>query len=90
MVPAFAAAASGLKSYLEGHTGSTLAVSGYNDKTGNAAANAALSKRRAEAVKASLVTAGLSDAAVALVKPAEATDAKADNAAARRVEVAVQ
>jgi outer membrane protein OmpA-like peptidoglycan-associated protein len=90
IVPAFGAAASGLKAWLDGHAGSTLAVSGYNDKTGNAAANAALSKRRAQAVKAALVTSGIADASVALVKPAEATDTKVDDAAARRVEVVVQ
>ena len=90
ILPAFGAAAGGLKAYLDGHSGSTLAVSGYNDKTGNAAANAALSKKRAQAVKAALVTSGIADASVALVKPAETTDTKVDDAAARRVEVVVQ
>ena len=54
------------------------------------AANAALSKKRAQAVKAALVTSGIADASVALVKPAETTDTKVDDAAARRVEVVVQ
>ena len=90
IVPAFGAAAGGLKAYLDGYAGTTLAVSGYNDKTGNAAANAGLSKKRAQAVQAALVSSGIADASVALVKPAETTDTKFDDAAARRVEVVVQ
>ena len=90
IVPAFGAAAGGLKAYLDGHVGSTLAVSGFADKTGNAAANAGLSKKRAQAVQAALVSSGIADASVALVKPAETTDTKFDDAAARRVEVVVQ
>jgi outer membrane protein OmpA-like peptidoglycan-associated protein len=90
VVPAFGAAAGGLKAYLDSHAGSTLAVSGYNDKTGNAAKNAELSKPRAQAVKAALVASGIPDTSVALVKPAESTDKSIDNAGARRVEVVVQ
>ena len=90
VVPAFGAAAGGLKAYLDSHAGSSLAVSGYNDKTGNVALNAELSKKRAQAVKAALVTSGIADASVALVKPAESTDTTSDNAGARRVEVVVK
>ena len=90
VAPAFAGAASGLKAYLESHAGSTLAVSGYNDPRGNAAANAELSKNRAQAVKADLVKAGIADASVELVKPEASTDTTVDNAAARRVEVVVR
>ena len=90
VVPAFGAAAGGLKAYLDSHAGSSLAVSGYNDKTGNVALNAELSKKRAQAVKAALVTSGIADASVALVKPAELTDTTSDNAGARRVEVVVK
>ena len=90
VVPAFAATAAGLKAYLASHAGSSLAVSGYNDPTGNAAANAALSKNRAKAVQAALVAAGIPDASAELVKPAATTDTKVDNAGARRVEVVVR
>ncbi len=90
LVPAFAPAADGLKAWLDGNAGSSLAVSGFADKTGNAAANAELSKNRAQAVKAALVAAGIPDASVALVKPAEPTDASAANDGARRVEVVVR
>lgn len=90
VAPAFAGAAAGLKAYMESHAGSTLAVSGYNDPRGNAAANAELSKNRAEAVKADLVKAGIADASVELVKPEAATDTTVDNAGARRVEVVIR
>lgn len=86
----FGATAAGLKSWLASHAGSSLGVSGFNDKTGNAAANAALSKQRAEAVKAALVTAGIADSSVELVKPTDTTDTTTDNAGARRVEVFVR
>jgi len=90
VVPAFSATASGLKTYLASHAGSTLAVSGFNDPTGNAAANAELSKNRAQAVKAALVADGIADASIELVKPAEATDTSTSNDNARRVEVVVR
>ena len=83
-------ARAGLKSYLETHAGSTLGVSGFNDASGNANVNAALSKRRAEAVRDVLVSAGIPAASVVLVKPANTTDAAAAGSAARRVEVVVQ
>ena len=90
VVPAFGAAATGLQSYLGANTGSTLAVSGFSDPSGNAAANAALSKKRAEAVKAALVGAGVADASVALVKPEAVIDATTTADNARRVEVTVK
>jgi outer membrane protein OmpA-like peptidoglycan-associated protein len=87
VVPDFAGAAGGLKAWLDANPGTSLQVSGFNDPTGNAAANARLSKGRAEAVSAALVAAGIPQAAVALVKPEAATDATTDLAGARRVEV---
>ena len=85
-----AAAAATLKAYLDGHPGAKLAVSGYNDPSGNAAANAELSKNRAQGVAAALKAAGIADTSVELVKPAEATSAGVTPEQARRVEVTVQ
>lgn len=85
-----AAAAANVKKYVEDNPGTKLAVSGFNDPTGNAAANAALSKRRAEQVKAALEKLGIAAASVELVKPTETTDTTGDYANARRVEVVVQ
>lgn len=90
VAPAFADTAGGLKAWLDGHAGSTLAVSGYNDPTGNAARNAQLSKNRAKAVAADLIKAGIPETSVALVKPEASTDANVPKEAARRVEVTVQ
>lgn len=90
VVPTFGATAAGVKAWLDGHAGSSLQVSGYNDPTGNAAANAELSKKRAQAVKADLVKAGIADTAVELVKPEATTDKTVDKASARRVEVTVK
>lgn len=90
VVPAFGPAAGALKTYLDTHAGSGLGVSGYNDPTGNAAANAALSKRRADAVKAALVAATIPETAIALVKPEASTDTTTTNAEARRVEVFIK
>ncbi len=90
-VPAsLALAATGVKDYLASHAGAALEVSGYADPSGNAQANAAISKQRAEAVKAALVAAGIADTQVALVKPESVTDAAVPAAAARRVEVLVK
>nr|WP_294846781.1 DUF2853 family protein [uncultured Sphingomonas sp.] len=85
-----AAQAATLKAYLDANAGSTLAVSGYNDPSGNAAANAELSKNRAQAVKAALVAAGISDASIELVKPADTTSGSVTPEQARRVEVTIQ
>lgn len=83
-------AASSVKAYLESNPAATLAVSGYNDPTGNAAANAELSKKRAQSVKAALEKLGFAADKVVLEKPAETTTTGADNSAARRVEVTVK
>ncbi|MBL0923900.1 MAG: OmpA family protein [Sphingomonadaceae bacterium] len=83
-------AAAAVTDYVAKNPGTKLAVSGFNDPTGNAAANAELSKKRAQAVKAALEKAGIAAEAVELVKPDETTDTSGDNTAARRVEVTVQ
>ena len=90
LAPAFTDAAAGLKDYLAANTGSSLAVSGYNDASGNAAANAELSKKRAQAVAAALVASGIAQTSVALVKPEQTTDTSVAADAARRVEVVVK
>lgn len=90
IAPAFAAAAGGLKAWLAANPGSSLAVSGYNDSTGNAAVNAELSKDRAQAVQAALLSAGIAEGSVELVKPEDTTAGSGDDAAARRVEVVVR
>lgn len=83
-------AASSVKAYLEANPNATLAVSGYNDPTGNAAANAELSKNRAQSVKAAIEKLGIAADKVVLEKPAETTATGIDNSAARRVEVTVK
>ncbi len=83
-------AAASVKAYLDSNPAATLAVSGYNDPTGNAAANAELSKNRAQSVKAALEKLGFAADKVVLEKPAEATTTATDNSAARRVEVTVK
>lgn len=90
VVSAFTPAAATLKTYLSEHPGSAVGVSGYNDPTGNAAANAALSKRRAQAVQASLVGAGIAAASIELIKPEAATDTEVTKEEARRVEVYIK
>jgi outer membrane protein OmpA-like peptidoglycan-associated protein len=87
---AFTPAAAALRSYLDQNAGSKLTVSGFTDKTGNAALNAELSKNRAKAVEAALVTAGIPAASIELVKPSDSTDVNTTNAGARRVEVTVK
>ncbi len=90
VVPAFDPAAGGLKAWIEAHPGATLAVSGYADPSGNAALNADLAKKRAQAVQAALIKSGIPETAVALVKPESVTDASVAKDAARRVEVVVK
>ncbi len=85
-----AAASSGVKAYADSNPAAKLSVSGYNDPTGDAAANAALSKSRAEQVKAALVATGIAADRIDLDKPAAATDTSDTYAAARRVEVTVK
>ena len=83
-------AAASVKAYVDANPAATLAGSGYNDPTGNAAANAELSKNRAQSVKAALEKLGFAADRVVLEKPAEATTTGTDNSAARRVEVTVK
>ncbi len=86
----FAAKASDLVSYLKANPDVKAVISGYNDPTGDAAANAELSKKRAQAVQAALVALGVTEDHTALEKPAETTGTAASNAASRRVEVVLR
>lgn len=70
-----------------GKNGKKLVVSGYTDSTGNAAANAELSKKRAQAVKAFLEKQGVEAKSIELRKPENTTAAAGNNAQGRRVEV---
>lgn len=80
-----------IMAYLKDNAGAKVIVSGYNDPTGNAAANAKLSKNRAKGVAAALKAAGAADDRVVLEKPADTTSgAKLSNAEARRVEVTIR
>jgi outer membrane protein OmpA-like peptidoglycan-associated protein/uncharacterized protein YidB (DUF937 family) len=77
--------------FLKANAGAKAVVSGYNDPTGNAAANAELSKNRAKGVAAGLKAAGIAEDRVLLEKPANTTAGAAlSNAEARRVEVTIR
>ncbi|MBV8970770.1 MAG: OmpA family protein, partial [Sphingomonadaceae bacterium] len=89
IAPDFATAAAPVKAYLAAHTSARLHVSGFNDPRGKAAANAELSKHRAQAVAAALTKLGVPAGSIDLVKPAETTDATTSQAGARRVDVTV-
>ena len=85
-----ATASAAVKAYTDSNPNAKLSVSGYNDPTGDAVANAELSKNRAEQVKAALVAAGFAADRIDLDKPVAATDTSDTYAAARRVEVTVK
>lgn len=86
----FAAKSADLVAYMQEHTDVTAVISGYNDPTGDAAANAELAKNRAKAVQDALVAAGIPEERTELEKPAETTGTAATNAASRRVEVVLR
>lgn len=86
----FADTAKALVEHLKANTSSKAVVSGYNDPTGNAAANAELSKNRAKGVAAALKTAGIADDRVVLEKPTDTTGSNLSNSEARRVEVTIR
>lgn len=83
-------AAAALKDYMTKNPAAKIAVSGYNDPTGNAALNAELSKKRAQGVAKALEGIGIPATAINLEKPAATTDAAVSAAEARRVEVVVK
>ena len=61
-------------------------ITGYADKTGDAAANEALAKNRAKAVRDALVAAGVPEAGIVMKPPVFVTGSGSD-AEARRVEI---
>ncbi|MEO6269590.1 MAG: sodium-translocating pyrophosphatase [Lautropia sp.] len=65
-----------------------LEISGFHDKSGDAAANMDLAKKRAQAVRNLLVAAGVEESRIVMSAPAEATGG-ADDQEARRVEVGI-
>jgi outer membrane protein OmpA-like peptidoglycan-associated protein len=79
-----AALAAIVKAARDGHR--RIAVSGYHDASGDAAANAELAKQRALAVRDLLAGAGVPSASIELRKP-ELTTGDGDPREARRVEV---
>lgn len=68
--------------------GKRLVISGYHDSTGDPAFNIELAKRRAMAVRDTLVGAGVAESSVELSKPEETTGS-GNMAEARRVEVEI-
>lgn len=66
--------------------GQRVQISGFHDATGDAAVNADLAKRRAQAVRDALLGLGVEEATIELAKPAQ-TLASGSNDEARRVEV---
>lgn len=80
-----------LVEFLKTNATAKAVVSGFNDPTGNAAANAELSKNRAIAVVAAITAAGIPADRVLSEKPADPTaGATKSNAEARRVEVTIR
>ncbi len=74
--------------HLKADKGAKAQISGFHDKTGDAAANAALAKARATAVKGTLVAMGVVEEQIVLEKPIE-TVGGAEDREARRVEVTI-
>jgi membrane fusion protein (multidrug efflux system) len=68
--------------------GTQIVVTGYADKSGNAAANVELAKKRAAAVRDELVKLGVEPKRIQLVPPVNVTGAGSDDQA-RRVDLSV-
>jgi outer membrane protein OmpA-like peptidoglycan-associated protein len=86
--PADAAARlDGLINYGRANVNSKIAITGYTDKTGDAAKNAELSKQRAMAIKNQLISAGMPEDRIMMQKPQQITGDQTDNKEARRVDV---
>jgi outer membrane protein OmpA-like peptidoglycan-associated protein/uncharacterized protein YidB (DUF937 family) len=89
--PQFDSKSKEMLEFLKSNATAKAVVTGFNDPTGNAAANAELSKNRAIAVAAAITAAGVAADRVMTEKPADAiAGAAKSNAEARRVEVTVR
>jgi cytochrome c oxidase cbb3-type subunit 3 len=78
----------GIIDFATANADSRIAISGFHDATGSAAANAELAKNRAKAVREALKAAGISEDRIEMRKP-EMTEGGGDPAEARRVEVSL-
>ncbi|UIP07729.1 DUF2853 family protein [Erythrobacter sp. SDW2] len=87
--PEFAAAAAPVLEYLKANPDAKVAISGFNDPSGDATANAELSKNRAQAVQAALVALGVDEGRTDLVRPDNTTTTAVTPEQARRVELMV-
>jgi outer membrane protein OmpA-like peptidoglycan-associated protein len=72
--------------YLKANPAATATVSGYRDPTGDSAANEALARSRADAVRESLVTSGIEESRIEMQKPV-VTEGTGTEEQAPRVEV---
>ena len=81
ITPEFNDKAKELVDYLAANSGAKAAISGFNDPTGDPVKNGELSKNRAQAVQAALVSAGVAADRLQLRKPADTTGTAATNAA---------
>jgi K(+)-stimulated pyrophosphate-energized sodium pump len=78
-----------LVNYSRANVNAKIAISGYADKTGDAAKNAQLAKERAQAVKNQLISAGMPESAIMFQKPNEITADPGNDKESRRVDVYV-
>jgi len=69
--------------------GTEIVITGYADKSGNAAANVDLAKRRAQATRDALVKLGVDERRLKVAPPANATGSDSDDQA-RRVDLVVK
>lgn len=89
VTPDFEAVSADLRSYLDANPDASVQISGFNDPSGDAELNAALSRDRAMGVQAAMVALGLDEARTDLVRPDDTTTTDMTAAEARRVEITV-
>ena len=89
VTPDFETVSSDLRAYLDDNPDATVQISGYNDPTGDAEINAALSRDRAMNVQSALTALGIAEERTDLVRPDDTTTTDMTPAEARRVEITV-